>query len=151
MKTKKLFTFLLFLITIHFYAQPRFDEKKEQIKALKVGYITNELSLTAEEAIKFWPIYNVFDDKQFELRHNKMRSFNDRMDDDAIEKMSDKEALSLLTQMENDEDEMYLIRKKFITNLKGIISPKKIIKLRKAEENFKRKLLQQYRDKGSKK
>jgi hypothetical protein len=151
MKTKKLFTILLFLITIHFYAQPRFDEKKEQIKALKVGYITNELSLTAEEAIKFWPIYNVFDDKQFELRHNKMRSFNDRMNDDALEKMSDKEALSLLTQMENDEDEMYLIRKKFITNLKGIISPKKIIKLRKAEENFKRKLLQQYRDKGFKK
>jgi hypothetical protein len=151
MKTKKLFTILIFLITIHFYAQPRFDEKKEQIKALKVGYITNELSLTAEEAIKFWPIYNVFDDKQFELRHNKMKSFKDRMDGDALEKMSDKEALSLLTQMENDEDEMYLIRKKFITNLKGIISPKKIIKLRKAEENFKRKLLQQYRDKGSKK
>jgi hypothetical protein len=151
MKTKKLFTILLFLISIHFYAQPRFDEKKEQIKALKVGYITNELSLTAEEATKFWPIYNVFDDKQFELRHHKMRSFNDRMDDDALEKMNDKEALALLTQMENDEDEMYLIRKKFITNLKGIISPKKIIKLRKAEEDFKRKLLQQYRDKGPRK
>jgi len=148
MKTNKLFTILVFLISIHFYAQPRFDEKKEQIKALKVGFITNELSLTTEEAVKFWPIYNAFDDKQFELRHHKMRSFKDRMDDDALDKMSDKEAQLLLTQMENDEDEMYFNRKKFISSLKGVISPIKIIKLKKAEEDFNRKLLQQYRDKG---
>ena len=151
MKIHKLLTILLFLLTIHFYSQTRFDEKKEQIKALKVGFITNELSLTADEAVKFWPIYNAYDDKQFSLRHNKMKSFKDKMNSDVLEKISDKEALALLTQMENDEDEMYSNRKKFISSLKGILSPIKIIKLKKAEENFNRKLLQQYRDKGSKK
>lgn len=151
MKNKKLFTILFLLITIHFYSQPQFDEKKEQIKALKVGYITNELSLTPEEAIKFWPIYNAFDEKQFSIKYTKMKTLNDRINGDALEKMSDKEALAILTQIENGEDEMYAIRKKFNTSIKSAISPKKIIKLKKAEENFKRKLLQQYRDKTSKK
>jgi hypothetical protein len=151
MKNKKLFTILFLLITIHFYSQSQFDEKNEQIKALKVGFITNELSLTSEEAIKFWPIYNAFDEKQFSIKHSKMKILNDRLNDEALEKMNDKEALVILTLIENGEDEMHALRKKFNTNIKNAISPKKIIKLRKAEENFKRKLLQQYRDKGSRK
>lgn len=151
MKTHKLLTILLFLLTIHFYSQTRFDVKKEQLKALKIGFITNELSLTADEAARFWPIYNAFDDKQFSIRQNKMKSFKAKMNNDVLEKMSDKEALALLTQIENDENELYFNRKKFISSLKGILSPIKIIKLKKAEENFNRKLLQQYRNKGSKK
>jgi len=49
--------------------------------------------------------------------------------------------------METTEDELYQSRKKFISNLKGVIPPIKIIKLKKAEEGFNRKLLKQYRDK----
>jgi len=147
MKTNKLLL-IIFLFSIHSFAQDRFGEKKEQIKALKVGFITNELSLTSEEAARFWPVYNTYDDKQFELRHKKMKSFINRMDEGALDKMSEKESSDLLTQMESNEDELYLNRKKFIANLRGIISPKKIIKLKKAEDDFNRKLLQQYREKG---
>lgn len=149
MKTNKLLLIIIFSLSIHSFSQSRFGEKREQIKALKVGFITNSLSLTPEEATRFWPIYNVFEDKQFEMRHQKIKSFIKRMDDEALDKMSEKEASDLLNQMESNEDELYLNRKKFIANLKGIISPIKIIKLKKAEEDFNRKLLQQYRDKGS--
>lgn len=151
MKTNKLLLIIVFLFSIHAFSQSKFDEKKEQIRTLKVGFITNELSLTPDEATRFWPIYNAFDDKQFELRHQKMRAFRDRMDDGALDKMSEKDAATLLAQMESNEEELYLIRKKFTASLKGVISPIKILKLKKAEENFNRKLLQQYRDKGSKK
>jgi hypothetical protein len=61
--------------------------------------------------------------------------------------MNDKEATAFLNQMENIEDELYQLRKKFIANLKGVIPPIKIIKLKKAEEGFNRKLLKQYREK----
>ena len=142
---------ILFLFSIHSFAQQPSAEKKEQFKAMKVGFITNELSLTTEEASKFWPIYNAFDEKQFDLKNQKMKTFKSRMDDDALDKMSEKEAAALLAQMENTEDDLYVLSKKFISNLKGIIPAKKIIKLKKAEDDFKRKLLQQYRDKGGKK
>lgn len=151
MKTNKTLLVILFLFSIHSFAQPSMGEKNEQIRTLKVGFITNELSLTKEEAAKFWPIYNTFDNKQYELKSRKMNAFKSRMDDDAIDKMSEKEAVALLAQMENTEDDLYVLRKKFISNLKGVLPARKIIKLKKAEDDFKRKLLQQYRNKGPKK
>ena len=150
MKANKLLLILLFLLSIHSFAQSQMEDKKEQIRALKVGFITNELALTTDEATKFWPIYNAYDDKQFEIRHQKMKAFKQRMDAD-LEKMTEKEASALLAQMENTEDELYQIRKKFIANLKGILPSIKIIKLKKAEDDFNRKLLQQYRNKGPRK
>lgn len=150
MKANKLLLILLFLLSIHSFAQSHMEDKKEQIRTLKVGFITNELALTTDEATKFWPIYNAYDDKQFEIRHQKMKAFKQRMDAD-LEKMTEKEASALLAQMENTEDELYQIRKKFIANLKSILPSIKIIKLKKAEDDFNRKLLQQYRNKGPRK
>ena len=138
---------LLLFITSLVFAQPQFKQKKEQIKALKIAYITEEVQLTSEESAKFWPLYNAYEDKQKDLRHEKLRSYMDRLDGGEIDKMNDKEATAFLNQMETTEDELYQLRKKFISNLKGVIAPVKIIKLKKAEEEFNRKLLKQYRDK----
>jgi hypothetical protein len=149
MKTKNIFTILLLSLSISFYAQgKKMLEKKEQIYALKVAFITNNLSLTSTEAEKFWPIYNSFEQKQFELKRQKSIFFIKKMNDETLNKMSDKEALAVLIQMEASEDEMFQLRKKLIITLKNILSPVKIIKLKKAEEEFNKKLLQQYRDKG---
>jgi hypothetical protein len=152
MNLKKIFPILMLFISFTFYAQgERMREKKEQIKALKVAFLTTELNLTTNEAEKFWPIYNTFDDKQFELRHQKMKAFMKRMEDNSIDKMSEKDASLFLNQMESTEEELFLLRKKFISTLKGILPATKIIKLKKSEEDFNRKLLQQYRDKGPRK
>lgn len=152
MKLKKLFPILLLLISFSFYGQgEKMREKKEQIKALKVAFLTNELKLTSNEAEKFWPVYNTFDDKQFELRHQKMKSFMRKMNDETLDKMSEKEATVFLNQMESTEEEIFSLRKNFIATLKGIIPATKIIKLRKSEEDFNRKLLQQYRDRAHRK
>jgi len=149
MKHLKILTILFLLLSINFYAQDgRMKEKKDQIHALKVAFLTSELSLSSDVAEKFWPVYNDYDNKQFELRHQKMRGFMKRMNDESLDQMSEKDATAFLIQMENNEDELYQKRKKFISNLKGILSPVKIIKLKKAEEDFNRKLLKQYRDKG---
>lgn len=150
MKTNKLVLILIFLLSIHSFAQSRMEDKKEQIRALKVGFITTELALTTDEAAKFWPIYNAYDDKQFEIRHQKMKALKQRMDAD-LDKMNEKEAANLLVQMENTEDELYQMRKKFVANLRGVLPSVKIIKLKKAEDDFNRKLLQQYRNKGPRK
>ena len=148
MKINKLLPLILFLITLNGVAQSRFKGKKEQIRALKIAFITDELKLTTDEATKFWPLYNNFEEKQRELKQQKIRSYMKRFESGEVEKMSDKEATNFLNQMENTEDEMYQLRKKFVSNLKDILPPIKIIKLKKVEEDFNRKLLQQYRDKG---
>lgn len=160
MKIKNIFTTLLLLLSFSFYAQGqnildrkeqllgRKEQIKEKIYALKVAFITNNLSLTSDEAEKFWPIYNSFELKQFDLKHLKSISYIKKMDNESLSKMSDKEALVVLAQIESSEDELFQLRKKLIVNLKSILSPVKIIKLKKAEDEFNKKLLQQYREKG---
>jgi Spy/CpxP family protein refolding chaperone len=148
MKTSKIFFLITALISLNAIAQdgPFIRKKKEQIKSLKVAFITSELSLTPDEATKFWPLFNAFEDKQQEIKTQKLKGYLNRMDDDSFDKLSDKDASAILSQMESNEDELYQLKKKFVISLKGVISPIKILKLKKAEENFNRKLLQQYRD-----
>ncbi|MFV8269633.1 sensor of ECF-type sigma factor [Flavobacterium sp. GT2N3] len=152
MNIKKLIPVLLLLVSFNFYAQGEsMKEKKEQIKALKAAFFTTELDLTTNESERFWPIYNTFDDKQFELRHQKMRTYMRRMSDGSLDKITEKEANTFLAQIEDTEEELFLLRKKFMQNVKTILPAVKIVKLKKAEEDFNRKLLQQYRNKGHKK
>ncbi|MTH15579.1 sensor of ECF-type sigma factor [Flavobacterium sp. LC2016-01] len=151
MKIKNILPIILFLISFSFYAQGgKTDEKREKIKAYKVSFLTTELELTPAEAEKFWPIYNAFDDKQFELRHQKMKVYLERLDDDNVNSISEKEAAVLLSQMESTDKELYLLREKYNSNLKKILSAKKILKLKKSEDDFSRKLLKQYREKAGK-
>lgn len=149
MKTKHLLVFIFTIITSFSFAQNGrlMKQKKEQVKSLKVAFITSELNLTADESAKFWPLYNAFDEKQSEIRRTKMKSYLDRMDSENFDNVSEKEAATLLSQMESSEEELHQLRKKFIGSLKSVLPAVKILKLKKAEEDFNRKLLQQYRNK----
>lgn len=140
MKTFKIIAVLFIAFTISTNAQ---GGKRDKIKALKVAFITNELNLTSAEAEKFWPLFNDFEAKQHEIRKQKLKNHLNKVE---AETLSDKEAAALLNQMESAEDELYQLRKKFVTNLKAILPPTKILKLKNAEEKFNKKLLQQYRD-----
>ncbi|MFN7045484.1 MAG: sensor of ECF-type sigma factor [Flavobacterium sp.] len=146
MKTKFLFPIIFLLVASLSWAQDH-KEKREKVKALKVAYISEQLELTSEEAQKFWPIYNTFDEKQMELRHEKMRAILDRFQPGNVDKLTEKEASVLLVQMEKIEEDLFQLRKKFIKDLQGVVSAKKIIKLKKAEEDFNREMLKQMREK----
>ena len=151
MKIKNILLMLLFLSSFSFYAQnEKNDEKREKIKAFKVSFLTTELELTTIEAQKFWPIYNAFDDKQYELRHDKMKSYLRKLKGDNINSISEKEAAALLSQIESTDRELYQLREKYMSNLKKVLSAKKILKLKKSEDDLYRKLLKQYKEKASK-
>ncbi|MBP7395665.1 MAG: sensor of ECF-type sigma factor [Flavobacterium sp.] len=149
MTIKKLFPYLFLLLSVITYGQnERLKEKRDQIKAMKVAFLTSELNLTSDEAEKFWPVYNAYDDKQFELRHQKMKTYARKLNDGSLDNMSDREALAFLNQIESTDEEQYVIRKKFNSALRNILPPTKILKLRKSEVDFDRKLLKQYRNKN---
>lgn len=150
MKNIKTITLLLLFLSIASYSQPgkfkeKLQQKKEQVKSMKIAYITSELDLTPDEAAKFWPLYNDFEEKQREIRQEKIKNYMDRSQ--SSDKLTEKEATTLINQMETAEDELHQLRKKFITNLKVVLPATKILKLKKAEDEFSKKLLQQYRDK----
>lgn len=137
---------MVILFSIVSIAQPN-KEKIEKVKALKVAYITKELNLSTTEAEKFWPVYNAYDEKQFELRHTKMKTIMKRLKDDGLDKLSDKEAATVLSEMESIDEELLTLRKKFVKDAKEIIGAKKVLQLKKVEEEFTRNLFKQYKGK----
>lgn len=64
-KTVLIFVSFLCLISFEVMAQTqqpgeRMRSSRENIEVLKVAYFTKHLSLTTEEAEKFWPLYNSY-------------------------------------------------------------------------------------------
>ena len=136
---------LLLLTTFSGFAQ---NSKHERIKAIKTAYLTDALNLTVDEAEKFWPIYNTYDDKMEDLRFNEMHKLFDQLKNDGgVDNLSEDDANKIVKKMLKIEKQMTYEREDLYKKLDGILSSKKIIKLFRAEQGFGRELLKQYREK----
>lgn len=54
---KKVFLLFLFITFVSIKTEAQ-HPAGERMRSLEIGYLTKELSLTPEEAEKFWPVYN---------------------------------------------------------------------------------------------
>lgn len=146
--TKIFYAFLTLLFLGNMWNSNAQDlENREQIKSLKVSFLTTELQLSPEEAQKFWPLYHQYDDQRFDL-HKRRSALMKQFRELAVKEMDDREAEKLLTQMERLDDEYYENRKKMLAALRPIMNSKRILQLKKAEDDFNRKLLRQYKNKS---
>lgn len=125
------------------YAQ----DKHEQIRSLKVAHITSELKLSSDQTDKFLPIYIAYDKKMSELRHTDVFKYIKYTELDELNKLSDKEANKKVQELIDFEDTYSSTRIKFIEDVKKIIGDKNILILKRAEDDFNRKLLKKYKDK----
>lgn len=146
---KKIVLILLAVCTVSFAQRPDNPEqgpKSEKIKALKVAHISNELELTSGEAEKFWPIYNEYDDALFNIRQQLMESSEGKIRNGGLDSITDKEATELIDRMLEMKTEELTLRKELVANLKGVLPPKKVVKLQHAERTFKEQLLKQLKE-----
>ncbi len=137
---------LTLFICFNAYSQ-RDGKMQERIKAQKVAFITERLDLSSEEAQKFWPIYNAFEDKVTKMRRNDLREVRQAMQKGNL---SNSEAQQVLDQFMNVEEQLFEAKKLLVKDLRNVIPPQKIIQLKTAEDAFNKKLmkiLQQRREK----
>jgi len=116
----KKFILLLFLMTGLFPAikaqDPGDDTRAEKIQSLKIAFITQKLQLTTDEAQKFWPVYNQYDN---EIRNLQTDS-----------------KLKNVPVIETEE-RLLNIRKKYVSSFDKVIGPQKLNKLFNAERDFR--------------
>ncbi|MFD0989608.1 hypothetical protein ACFQ1R_05835 [Mariniflexile jejuense] len=117
------------------------QSNRDKIKTLKIAYITEKLNLSEKEAQKFWPIYNDFEEEKSRLREE---AYNVRKKTN-IEALSEDEAKQLLKEIRANEYKRQAIENDFVDKLTNIISAKKVILLHKIEEEFKRKMFEEYK------
>lgn len=134
--------FLLFSTTLMF-GQRKPD--KEKIKSLKVAYITERLNLKSGEAQAFWPIYNAHEEQMESFRDQERSQIYGKLKD--MESLSDKEIETLLRELITLKNKKHAANQQFLKDIQKVISAKKTFLLLKTENGFKRRLLQQYRQK----
>ena len=137
---KKIATLLFIIIFSTIAAQE--NPKMERIKTLRIAFISEKLDLTTDEAQKFWPVYNEFENKQVLVRKQK-RVIMQKLKQKDSNAISENDMNQMLVDSENLENEIQNNRKQFVKNLKGILPVKKILLLRQSEDEFKRKMLNQ--------
>lgn len=117
----------------------------EKLRVERVAFITSELELTYDEAQKFWPIYNQYDNELRAIRDKNMpkdtnchKGFPARPD---FLKMSEEEANRILMNHINVERDVISLQEKYAKELHKAISTQKITKLFFLEKEFMAKMI----------
>jgi len=149
MRRLKSLTFILCLPLLIFAQtkEAQKQKKKEQMEAMKVAYITKELSLTTQEAQAFWPVYNEYNVDLGELREERRELKKAHKKDEAsVNNMSEKE-LDQLTSKEFELDEKKIgIQKKYHIKFKKVLPPYKVYLLYKSKNGFKKAMLKRVKE-----
>ncbi len=125
---KQIFTLLILFFTVAINAtaqeqppQQPDPKTEEKIEAMEVGYISQKLKLTTDEAQKFWPVYNEYkrDLKQV------LKTYRNNPDADILER----------------DQKIIDVRKKYRDRFVGVIGQPRVKTFYKAEGDFRRALM----------
>ena len=133
---------VLLALSVSVLAQPpQNGAGYEKIQAAKVGFISKRLNLSVEEAQQFWPIYNEFEDQLNEIRKQE-RQTRQQLRDGFIN-LSEKEIEDLIQAQLNYKQQELDLYKAYNDKFMAVLPVRKIALLYKAQEDFKKYLLQQ--------
>ena len=120
------------------------QSNRDKIKTLKIAYITEKLNLSEKEAQKFWPIYNNFEEENSRLRkeaYEARKKIN-------FETITEEDAKQILKEWRLNDNKRQELENDYINNLTKVISAKKTILLHRIEDDFKRKMFEEYKKRG---
>ena len=107
---------------------------EDRIEAQRIAFITDIVDLTSEEAQAFWPLFNAYrkDEKTLKAEKKPQKSPID---------MSDGEAHDHIQHILATERKLLERKEIFVDELEQVLSPRKIMRLFRAEQQFKERLL----------
>ena len=121
-----LFTGSLTLVKAQDTRQDIKEGRSEKIQSLKIAFITQKLELTADEAQKFWPVYN-----RYETEIRQAYKDSKAGDGDAID----------------NEEKVLNVKKKYRIEFIKVIGPPKTNILFNSEREFRGVLMRHLKDK----
>src|SRR5690606_10931635 len=134
---------LTFFILFSFIGYSQ-DEKKDKIKVLKTAFFTQELQLTSSEAEKFWPIYNEYDNKMYDLKKTEREEIH-KIVKKELENLTDSQAEVLIKKIQQLRDEESKLKNELEQKLLAQLGAKRLLRLKKAEYDFHKQLLDTYK------
>ena len=114
-------------------------ETEQKIQAARIALITERLSLTPEQAEKFWPLYNEFSQKRKELR-NEYNAEKAKLN---METATEEQKRALLNFGHQLKERNLALERTYSDRMLSIITSDQILSLKKAEDDFRKMVLQQ--------
>ena len=115
----------------------------EKIQAARIALISEKLKLTPAQAEKFWPVYREFTEHRLELRKQLHQA--ERTQDPAKSQIQhEQELIKLGLQLKQQNVDL---EKNYSEKLLNVISAQQLLNLPRAEDEFRRLLLQRVQEK----
>ena len=114
----------------------RRGQRLGQLENAKIAFITNRVSLTQDQAQKFWPLYNEFSDRRREL--NRSGRLLRR---DITEGMTDQQLRDNFAQSFNTRQQELNLEKEYFDKFQKVISLRQVAQLFQAERDFTKEVI----------
>lgn len=138
---KSILPLILMIVQIHKLSS---QNDKDKLEALRVSFISKKVELSVSESEKFWPVYNEYTDKLKAIKRNLRQSYRKK-----TEYLTEKDADELYQlDLQSKQAELDIYRQ-YSEKIKAIIGVSKLIKLRIAEEEFKREMINSIKEKDN--
>ncbi len=135
--------FSLLLIGVSYAQRPGQDFDRERLQAARVAFITTRLDLSPEQAEKFWPVFNEYDNKR-ESNLKKLAALNPGRDIT----LSEEEAKKTVQQRFEVQRQMIADEEKFVLSISKTINYNQILKLNRIARDFTRHIYQRQRQRN---
>ena len=119
-------------------------KRSEEIESYKIAYLTQKLELSPSEAKIFWPIYNDWQKELKALWSDRNKNGISLRKTAEIDELSDNEIHSLIVNELNYKQRNLNIEKKYFNRLKSSLPLKVVGKYYRAQETFKKELLNRF-------
>ncbi|MCH7401897.1 hypothetical protein ACFOUP_00175 [Belliella kenyensis] len=106
---------------------------KEKFETARVAFITNRLNLTTDQAEKFWPVFNKFNDDR-EIIMTKLSDISKESEGN----ISESEAKNLINKRLELQGELLKLDQKFMSEITKVITNKQALALGGISRDFAR-------------
>jgi len=120
------------------------EARMERYRTEKIAFLTSKLVLTSAEAEKFWPIYNQMEKERWDAQKLR-RELEDKVRE-AEENLSDAEVTKLTRDFAGSMQKEGALATSYNEKFLKVLPPKKVLKLYKAENEFRMNMIRKYRD-----
>ena len=144
---KKLYTTIIAIVCFFgVNAQDRREkspEMFEKMKVEKISFFTSKLDLSPAEAQAFWPVYNEFEKKRFDIKR-QIHEF-ERMPEEEFAKLTESEIEKLTNNYIGSFEKEAQLLKEYNKQFLKILPKKKVLMMYRTENEFRSHLIREYK------
>lgn len=141
----KILCFIIPLLFLYQLSLGQDREARQKIEAARIALITERLGLTPEQAERFWPIYNEYNNQ----RRNLVQELQEARRNVDMKNLSEEQGQALMKLGLDIRERQVQLEKTYSQRLMQVISTQQMLSLRKAEDDFRRMIIQRLEERKS--